>query len=40
MAGLLSFHSNISGIYHIFGYGKFLRYDMDNTEYNGIYGIT
>ena len=37
IAEILSFHPVKSGRYHNFGYGKSLSYDMDNSEYHGIY---
>ena len=37
MTEILSFHPDKSRSYHNFG--KFLRYDVDNYKYHGIYDI-
>ena len=39
MTEILSFHPDKSGTYHNYVYGKSLRYDVDNYEYHGIYGM-
>ena len=39
MAEKVSFHPAKSERYHNFGYGKSLSYDMDHSEYHGIYDM-
>ena len=39
MAEILSFHPVKSERYHNFGYGKSLSYNMDHSEYHGIYDM-